>query len=90
MKRNELMELARRNGSEEPSGTAGMFYNLALYRPVGDHREWLELRFVNGELTAVQNRHPMCCKPRKITQRKVDHVHALLRARRLVYAEEMS
>ena len=90
MKLNELIELARRNGWEEQSGTAGMFYNLALYRPVGDQREWLELRFLNGKLTAVQHRHPMYCKPRKITQRKVDHVHALLCARRLVYAEEMS
>ena len=67
-----------------------MFYNLALYRPVGDHREWLELRFLNGKLTAVQHRDPMYCKPRNITQRKVDHVHALLRARRLVDTEEMS
>ena len=90
MKLNELIELARRNGWEEQSGTATMFYNVALYRPVGDQREWLELRFLNGKLTAVQHRHPMYCKPRKITQRKVDHVHALLRARRLVSAEEMS
>ena len=88
--RDELLTLARDNGWEEQSGTAGMFYNLALHRPVGDQREWLELRFLNGKLTAVQHRHPVYCKPRNITQRKVDHVHVLLRARRLVYSEEMS
>jgi hypothetical protein len=87
--RDGLLALACNNGWEEESGTAGMFYNLALYRPVGDQREWLELRFLNGKLTAVQHRHPMYCKPRNITQRKVDHAHALLRTRGL-YAEEMS
>ena len=30
----------------------------------------------------------MYCKPRNITQRKVDHVHALLRAR-VITAEEL-
>jgi hypothetical protein len=87
--RDELLTLARNYGWEEQSGTDGRYHNLALYRPVGDQREWLELRFLNGKLTAVQHCHPMYCKPRNITQRKVDHVHALLRVQAL-YAEEMS
>ena len=85
--RDELLTLARTNGWEEQFGNAFAFYNLALYRPVGDQRECLELRFLNDKLTAVQHRHP-AREPRKITLRKVDHVHALLRAR-AVDAEEI-
>jgi hypothetical protein len=80
--RDDLLKQAANCGWQQQDDTESEFYNVVLSRTV-DHgrREWLDLRFKNGKLTAVRHRHPRRTAPRRITLRKVDHVHAILRAR---------
>ena len=68
----------------------GDWFNLQFARDVGDlnRLEGLFLRLVNGRITIVEHSDPSHDRTRKITQRKLDHVHALLRAR-VVTAEEL-
>ena len=67
----------------------GDWFNLQFTRDVGDLRlEGLFLRLVNGRITIVEYSHPSHDRTREITQRKVDHLHAILRAR-VVSAQEL-
>ncbi len=77
--RTELVELARKRGwqvHERP----GDWFNL-LFSRGDDELEWVLLRVLNGKITVAEHTHP--AHPgviRRISMRKVDHVHALLRA----------
>ena len=68
----------------------GDWFNPQFARDVGDlnRLEGLFLRLVNGRITIVEYSHPSHDRTRKITVCKVDHVHAILRAR-VITAEEL-